>query len=135
MKSRCFSSNRFDFKHYGGRGITVCDEWLVFETFASDMGEPPSESHSLDRIDSNGNYELSNCRWATHSEQIANRRPHRKVHRSAKHIYPRGNGFVVRVTVSHGDVFTAYRSNLTDAELLREELLCERNYLYNLGYR
>ena len=135
MKSRCYSSNRLDFKHYGGRGITVCNEWLDFETFARDMGDPPSDLHSLDRIDSNGNYELSNCRWATQSEQIANRRPHRVVHKKARHIYPQGKGFAVKVTISHGDRFNAYRRNLSDAEMLRDTLLFERDFLYNLGYR
>lgn len=74
MKARCLSPRDKSYKDYGGRGITVCDEWKdSFETFYADMGECP-EGHSLDRIDVNGNYEPSNCRWATSIEQNRNRR-------------------------------------------------------------
>ena len=60
---------------YGGRGITVCDQWASnYTTFLSDMGRKPTEKHSLDRIDPDGNYEPSNCRWATPWQQSNNRR-------------------------------------------------------------
>lgn len=62
------------YKYYGGRGITVCDRWLAsYDNFISDMGTRPSLGHSIDRINSNGNYEPSNCRWATKKEQTRNR--------------------------------------------------------------
>lgn len=74
MKTRCFNPNSLDYGRYGGRGITVCDEWKdSFETFYADMGKRP-EGCSLDRIDNNSNYEPSNCRWATKQEQSINRR-------------------------------------------------------------
>jgi hypothetical protein len=74
MWSRCTNKNAHQFKNYGARGITVCDRWKDFWAFIDDMGERPTASHSIDRIDVNGNYEPSNCRWATSTQQNRNRR-------------------------------------------------------------
>ena len=75
MKYRCRNPNAANFKYYGGRGIKVCDRWVAsYEDFLSDMGRKPSAAHSIDRIDVNGNYEPTNCRWATSSEQKRNQR-------------------------------------------------------------
>lgn len=74
MKHRCSSPSNKCYRHYGGRGITVCDRWLhSFENFLTDMGARPTSKHSIDRIDGNGNYEPGNCRWATMTQQIRNR--------------------------------------------------------------
>jgi hypothetical protein len=70
MMGRCRDKNNL---LYGGRGIKVCERWWVFENFLADMGEPPA-GKTLDRIDVDGHYEPSNCRWATPQEQVDNRR-------------------------------------------------------------
>lgn len=78
MTQRCFNENSYSYRNYGARGIKVCDRWLGddgFVNFLNDMGERPS-GKTLDRYPGNdGDYEPSNCRWATAVEQAANRRP------------------------------------------------------------
>lgn len=74
MHERCRSPVSQKWINYGGRGIRVCEHWSSFENFLNDMGRRPSKTHSLDRINNDGNYEPSNCRWATKKEQVDNRR-------------------------------------------------------------
>ena len=76
MKTRCLNKSFRYYSYYGGRGISVCERWLRFENFLADMGlkPKPKSRYSLDRIDTNGNYEPGNCRWATDQEQSENRR-------------------------------------------------------------
>lgn len=74
MKQRCTNSNNERYKDYGGRGITICEEWLnSFSQFYKDMGPKPKDL-TLDRINNDGNYEPSNCRWATYEQQANNQR-------------------------------------------------------------
>jgi hypothetical protein len=75
MRSRCNAPGTRQYKNYGGRGIRVCESWSQsFDNFYRDMGNRPSDGHSLDRIDVNGNYEPSNCRWADSITQANNKR-------------------------------------------------------------
>lgn len=75
IKQRCNNPNNDAYKNYGGRGITVCNRWLSsFENFLSDIGKRPFQNAQIDRVDNNGNYEPTNCRWTTAKENTRNRR-------------------------------------------------------------
>ena len=73
MLRRCTWPKAINYHRYGGAGITV-DRWMSFETFLADMGPPPSECHTIDRIDNDLGYSKANCRWATYHEQRMNQR-------------------------------------------------------------
>jgi len=77
MVGRCQQTYHTCYYKYGAKGISVCDRWLKFEAFLEDMGPKPTAKHSIDRIDPKGNYEPSNCRWATMREQQNNRTSNR----------------------------------------------------------
>lgn len=80
MKDRCHNPNGLSYPNYGGRGITVCDEWRhSFDTFLRDMGPRPTPRHQIDRIDNDLGYEASNCRWVTPSENCNNKSTNRLI--------------------------------------------------------
>lgn len=77
MRQRCNDSKADNFKHYGAKGVTVCERWQDFAAFLADMGACPSQAKTLDRYpNANGIYEPGNCRWATKAEQNRNRPSH-----------------------------------------------------------
>jgi len=77
IKGRCYNPNNDDYRNYGGRSIQVCERWRdSFEAFMEDMGPTWKRGLTIDRIDSNGNYEPGNCRWVPMSEQWKTRRSH-----------------------------------------------------------
>jgi hypothetical protein len=110
MKGRCNNPNNPKFKDYGERGMSVWKRWAKFENFYEDMGDAPSKSHSLDRIDNEGNYEPSNCRWATPEEQSNNRRANRKSPTINKRPKEKVEGFK-RIGAANG------RTKLTDEDI------------------
>lgn len=94
MKYRCYDQNNIGYKYYGARGIIVCDRWLKFVNFYNDMGPRPSNWHSLDRIDNDGNYEPNNCRWATDKQQAYNKRHVNKTHCLRGHVFEGDNYYI-----------------------------------------
>jgi hypothetical protein len=85
MRARCEKPYHKSFKNYGGRGISVCARWQNFAAFFQDMGRAP-EGLTLDRIETNGNYEPSNCRWATAKVQSNNRRNNHIIEHDGQHL-------------------------------------------------
>lgn len=80
MKQRCLNPNHHAYADYGGRGIKVCASWESdYGQFVKDMGPRPTLSHTLDRINNDGDYEPSNCQWATRKQQQNNRRDNRRL--------------------------------------------------------
>ena len=120
MKARCYNPNSKGYIRYGGRGISVCDRWMSFENFYADMGDRP-ENTTLDRIDNNGNYEPSNCKWSTPKEQQDN---------TSKTLVFNINGNVVKSAASASEVTglnsktieSRYYQGFSDEEVLRPEL-------------
>ena len=78
MMSRCTDINAINFKHYGGRGVSVCDEWRNFDAFYRDMGERP-QGKSIERLNNNKNYSNDNCIWASRYTQSHNKRNNRDI--------------------------------------------------------
>jgi len=79
MKDRCHNPSSSGYENYGGRGIRVCSRWRKFENFIRDMGPRPSDAHSVERKDNDGNYSPDNCIWATRSQQNRNTRNCHKI--------------------------------------------------------
>lgn len=98
MRNRCLNPSNKDYPNYGGRGITIDPAWDDFKVFLKELGPRP-EGTTLDRIDVNGDYSLSNCKWSTPKEQAANRRIKRKPRNTS------GKG-VLRMVDFFGDLLT-----------------------------
>lgn len=125
MRRRCYNTKTKDYPFYGGRGITVCDRWRdSFDNFLADVGSRPSDSHTLDRIDSDGPYEPSNCRWDTRLTQSRNRR-------NNVHITYQGETLCVgewakRVGLSTGTLFGRLKNGWTVEQALTIPLRVKR---------
>jgi hypothetical protein len=120
--SRCTNHKNIGFENYGGRGITVCDRWLnSFEDFLNDMGTRPSDKHSIDRIDVNGDYEPSNCTWSTREVQARNTRipkNNNSGYRGVKWDKDRGK-WLASINVNRKRIFLGLFKDLEEAARVR----------------
>jgi hypothetical protein len=98
MKARCTNATSPNYANYGGRGITYDPRWERFTEFCRDMGMRPSKYHSIDRVDNDGNYEKSNCVWATRHEQAINRRKFKNNTTGSVGIKKKGSRYTAEVT-------------------------------------
>jgi hypothetical protein len=122
MINRTTNKKVAHYHNYGGRGITVCDKWInSFEAFYADMGKRPSDKHSIDRIDNSGNYEPSNCRWATKSQQARNTR-------AAKQIKLEGKVYtIVELAEISGVNYRTIKSRLEHGWSALDSIRLEKN--------
>ena len=131
MRGRCYQTSHNAYAYYGGRGITVCDRWLVrgqgFWNFVEDMGPCP-EGHSLDRIDNDKGYSPENCRWATQKVQYRNQR-HPKINAPMRNIRKHRNLWRLTMLVRPNEQFQARYQTLEEAVDVRTVLEYERDYL------
>lgn len=125
MKQRCYNTNRSNYKHYGGRGIVVCDEWLnSFHAFYDwAMANGYRDDLTIDRIDNNGNYEPKNCRWASMKEQATNRRSWSNT--GALGVTYDVVGHRYRVYLGHN--YLGSRKSLQEAIAIREKAVTHTN--------
>lgn len=117
MLRRCTDPKHGSFKNYGGRGIKVCEEWKTFDKFLADMGERES-GKTLDRIDSNGNYEKSNCRWFDMKEQANNRtNNHHLTHNGETHTVSQ---WAEKLNISDGTIRARLFRGFSTEDALRQ---------------
>lgn len=121
--ARCYNTKLKAYPYYGGRGITVCEEWFDYINFLKDMGERP-EGMSLDRTDTNAGYSKQNCRWATAEEQAQNKRKlsTNTTGRTGISIRTATGQYLVEIKTDGVHEYGGIFSNLEDAIAKREEL-------------
>ena len=131
MKSRCYYKKSKRYKDYGGRGITVCDRWLGFDGFSNfykDMGNRPSNNHSIDRINNDKGYSPENCRWANVKQQVWNRKGRIGILKEKYITYDKKNEcYAVYVFSPQGKIWGGRHKNLKDAIKVRDRIVHGRD--------
>jgi len=121
MIRRCNNPKDKDYPKYGGKGVSVCPEWLDYATFAKDMGEPQGDE-TLDRIDVYGNYEPSNCRWAGLTQQARNVRVRANSETGVTGVVFYKNRYYAKITVKKKNYYSKVFNTIEEAAAARKEL-------------
>lgn len=117
-RERCLNKNHKDYNLYGGKGIRMCERWNLFLNFLEDMGKRPP-NNTLDRIDSDGDYEPSNCRWADKTTQCRNQKIRSDNSSGVKGVCLKGSKWCARISVNKKRIHLGEFSNFNDAKLAR----------------
>lgn len=137
MLHRCSNPNNKDYKDYGGRGITVCEEWLDVTNFVAwcDLTHPKLEWYSLDRINVDGNYEPNNCRWADTLTQRLNQRISTANTSGFVGVdfRPSENKYVARISVLGNRVYIGYFDSIEEAVQARDNYITQNNLPHKLS--
>lgn len=121
MMRRCYNTRDKDYPKYGGRGVTVHTPWHEYTVFAAEMGEP-SGDETLDRIDTYGNYEPDNCRWAGVKTQNRNTRVRTSNKSGVTGVSKVGNKFMAKITVGKKSFYSKCFKTVEEAAVARREL-------------
>lgn len=124
MIQRCTNPKTDNYKHYGGRGITVCERWRnSFEAFYEDMGHRPSKLHSVERINNDGNYEPDNCKWATKRKQSQNQQKRKDNKSKVKGVsYKKENNkWCAQIQHDYKRIHLGYFNSIEDAIAARRQ--------------
>ena len=121
MMRRCYKDQDKDFPRYGGMGVTVCERWHDYANFAIDMGEPNGDE-TLDRINTYGNYEPGNCRWAGVKTQNRNIRVRANSETGYIGVSIRGTKFLAKITVGKKSFYSKLCLTVEEAAVARKEL-------------
>lgn len=131
MKQRCFNPNCCNYKYYGARGITICDEWLDFKNFAEwSLKNGYSKELSIDRINNDGNYEPNNCRWTTKSVQGMSMRHKNSSGYVGICKHSTDGAWYGRLKINGKCIYTGRSKDIVEAALLRDEYIIS-NHLPN----
>lgn len=123
MNQRCNNPNNVAYRWYGGRGIRICERWRDFKKFVKDVGRKPSRAHTLDRVNSDGNYEPGNVRWSTRTEQSINTRIRSDNKSGQRGViqYPRTGRWMAYVNFQGKRVHLGFYEKFEDAAKVRLE--------------
>lgn len=136
MMDRCYNNKNPRYYNYGDRGISVCKRWHDIENFIEDMNDMYLKGLTLDRIDNNGNYEPSNCRWATKEIQARNTRKIRINNKSGYRgvcFYKARNKFTAQITVNSKKIHLGYFFKSLDAAKEYEKYIIDNNLEHTLN--
>lgn len=125
MIQRCTNPKMAVYKYYGGRGISVCEQWRDFRVFIKDMGERPSPLHTLERKDVNGNYDPSNCVWADWKTQAINRRLYNTNRSGYRGVVPvsqkKRQAWLAQVFVDYTNFHVGHFDDVEEAAWMRDQ--------------